>query len=187
MPTWTSEQVTSLAPDPASVAAARGLASTRLWSGAGHEGRALWGRIRGYSVAVDLGRMSSVRSLDGPSSLVTVGPGMRGPALEEELSREGLTFGHLPQSWEFATLGGYAATRSAGSSNSQATASTSPPTTRPDSAAVLVLTTTTLTVAILLSCRSRATRQVTITSSSFSVFASASTPSTSSSGSLPRR
>jgi alkyldihydroxyacetonephosphate synthase len=66
------------------------------------------------SVAVDLGRMSSVRTLDVPSSLVTVGPGMRGPALEEELSREGLTFGHLPQSWEFATLGGYAATRSAG-------------------------------------------------------------------------
>ena len=66
------------------------------------------------SVALDLGRMSSVRSLDVPSSLVTVGPGMRGPALEEELARDGLTFGHLPQSWEFATLGGYAATRSAG-------------------------------------------------------------------------
>ncbi|MFD2092678.1 FAD-binding oxidoreductase [Blastococcus deserti] len=66
------------------------------------------------SVAVDLSRMSSVRSLDVPSSLVTVGPGMRGPALEQALAREGLTFGHLPQSWEFATLGGYAATRSAG-------------------------------------------------------------------------
>jgi alkyldihydroxyacetonephosphate synthase len=66
------------------------------------------------SIALDLGRMSSVRSLDVPSSMVTVGPGMRGPALEEELSREGLTFSHLPQSWEFATLGGYAATRSAG-------------------------------------------------------------------------
>ena len=66
------------------------------------------------SIALDLGRMSSVRSLDVPSSLVTVGPGMRGPALEEELARDGLTFGHLPQSWEFATLGGYAATRSAG-------------------------------------------------------------------------
>jgi alkyldihydroxyacetonephosphate synthase len=39
---------------------------------------------------------------------------MRGPALEEALARQGLTFGHLPQSWEFATLGGYAATRSAG-------------------------------------------------------------------------
>ncbi|GAA3176883.1 FAD-binding oxidoreductase [Blastococcus jejuensis] len=66
------------------------------------------------SIAVDLSRMASVQSLDVPSSLVTVGPGMRGPALEEELAREGLTFGHLPQSWEFATIGGYAATRSAG-------------------------------------------------------------------------
>ncbi|WP_324278557.1 FAD-binding oxidoreductase [Blastococcus brunescens] len=66
------------------------------------------------SVAVDLSRMSSVHALDVPSSLVTVGPGMRGPALEQELGREGLTLGHLPQSWEFATLGGYAATRSAG-------------------------------------------------------------------------
>jgi alkyldihydroxyacetonephosphate synthase len=66
------------------------------------------------SVALDLARMSSVQALDIPSSLVTVGPGMRGPALEEELARDGLTLGHLPQSWEFATLGGYAATRSAG-------------------------------------------------------------------------
>jgi alkyldihydroxyacetonephosphate synthase len=66
------------------------------------------------SIAVDLSRMSSVQALDVPSSLVTVGPGMRGPALEEALGAEGLTFGHLPQSWEFATVGGYAATRSAG-------------------------------------------------------------------------
>jgi alkyldihydroxyacetonephosphate synthase len=66
------------------------------------------------SISVDLSRMSSVQSLDVPSSLVTVGPGMRGPALEQALDEHGLTFGHLPQSWEFATLGGYAATRSAG-------------------------------------------------------------------------
>jgi alkyldihydroxyacetonephosphate synthase len=66
------------------------------------------------SVSVDLRRLASVRSLDVPSSLVTVGPGMRGPALETELERSGLTLGHLPQSFEFATLGGYAATRSAG-------------------------------------------------------------------------
>ncbi|RBY84077.1 FAD-binding oxidoreductase [Blastococcus sp. TF02A-30] len=66
------------------------------------------------SVAVDLARMASVQDVDVPSSLVTVGPGMRGPALEDALARQGLTFGHLPQSWEFATVGGYAATRSAG-------------------------------------------------------------------------
>jgi alkyldihydroxyacetonephosphate synthase len=65
-------------------------------------------------VAVDLARMSSVHAVDVPSSLVTVGPGMRGPALEEELAAQGLTLGHLPQSFEFATVGGYAATRSAG-------------------------------------------------------------------------
>ena len=66
------------------------------------------------AVALDLRRMASVQELDVPSSIVTVGPGMRGPALEEELGRQGLTFGHLPQSWEFATVGGYAATRSSG-------------------------------------------------------------------------
>ena len=66
------------------------------------------------SIALDLGRMASLQSLDLPSSLITVGPGMRGPALEEALGRHGLTLGHLPQSWEFATVGGYAATRSAG-------------------------------------------------------------------------
>ena len=55
MATWTSEQVASLAPDASSVTAARGLASLRLWSSTGHDERALWGQIRGYSVAVDLG------------------------------------------------------------------------------------------------------------------------------------
>jgi alkyldihydroxyacetonephosphate synthase len=65
-------------------------------------------------ITVDLRRMATLTALDAPSSLVTVGPGMRGPALEEALGRQGLTLGHLPQSWEFATLGGYAATRSAG-------------------------------------------------------------------------
>src|SRR5207237_3277996 len=36
------------------------------------------------------------------------------PQLEEALGAQGLTLGHLPQSFEFATVGGYAATRSAG-------------------------------------------------------------------------
>jgi alkyldihydroxyacetonephosphate synthase len=66
------------------------------------------------AVALDLRRMASVQEIDVPSSLVTVGPGMRGPAFEAALGEKGLTFGHLPQSWEFATLGGYAATRSSG-------------------------------------------------------------------------
>jgi len=65
-------------------------------------------------VVVDLSRMAGLVSVDVPSSLVTAGPGMRGPALEDALAEHDLTLGHLPQSWEFATLGGYAATRSAG-------------------------------------------------------------------------
>ncbi|MGY1752261.1 FAD-binding oxidoreductase [Blastococcus sp. SYSU D01042] len=66
------------------------------------------------AVALDLRRMASVQEIDVASSMVTVGPGMRGPAFEAALGEQGLTFGHLPQSWEFATLGGYAATRSSG-------------------------------------------------------------------------
>ncbi|SFT32860.1 alkyldihydroxyacetonephosphate synthase [Geodermatophilus amargosae] len=69
------------------------------------------------SLSVDVSRMASVTSVDVASSLVTVGPGMRGPAFEEVLGARGLTLGHLPQSWEYATLGGYAATRSAGQSS----------------------------------------------------------------------
>jgi alkyldihydroxyacetonephosphate synthase len=69
-------------------------------------------------VAVDLRRMAEVGDLDVPSSLVTVGPGLRGPDLETALAAQGLTFGHSPQSWEFATMGGCAATRSAGQSAS---------------------------------------------------------------------
>ncbi len=41
-------------------------------------------------------------------------PGVRGPQAEALLAPYGFTLGHLPQSYEQATLGGYAATRSAG-------------------------------------------------------------------------
>ena len=71
-------------------------------------------------IAVDLARMAAVHHVDVPSSLVTVGPGLRGPELEEALAADGLTLGHAPESWEFATLGGYAATRSAGRSTTGA-------------------------------------------------------------------
>lgn len=54
MPRWTPEQVASVAPDVASVVAARGLATPGWWSGTGHDDRAVWGRCRGYSAAVDL-------------------------------------------------------------------------------------------------------------------------------------
>ena len=43
---------------------------------------------------------------------------MRAPALERRLAGEGLTLGHFPQSFEYVSLGGCAATRSAGQASS---------------------------------------------------------------------
>jgi len=54
MPTLTSELVASLAPDAASVAAARQVSHPRQWSATGHDDRAVWGTCRGYQSMVDL-------------------------------------------------------------------------------------------------------------------------------------
>jgi alkyldihydroxyacetonephosphate synthase len=64
-------------------------------------------------IAMDLRRMRSV-SIDPVSMTATLGPGLRGPEAEAALGEHGLTAGHFPQSFEYATIGGFAATRSAG-------------------------------------------------------------------------
>ena len=64
-------------------------------------------------ISLDLSRMTSVE-LDRTSLTARMGPGLRGPQAEAALAREGMTLGHFPQSFEFATIGGFAATRSAG-------------------------------------------------------------------------
>ena len=43
-----------------------------------------------------------------------LGPGLRGPEAEAPLAEHGLTLGHFPQSFEHASIGGFAATRSSG-------------------------------------------------------------------------
>jgi alkyldihydroxyacetonephosphate synthase len=48
------------------------------------------------------------------SLTATLQAGVTGPRAEELLAEHGLTLGHVPQSFERATIGGYAATRSAG-------------------------------------------------------------------------
>lgn len=58
--------------------------------------------------------MDQVQHLDPESGEVLVGPGVTGPELERWLAARGFTWGHIPQSWERATVGGYAVTRSAG-------------------------------------------------------------------------
>lgn len=66
-------------------------------------------------VTVDLAGLRGLRAtLDPQSGLATLGAGTAGPDVEAELGRHGLTLGHFPQSFEFSTLGGWVATRSAG-------------------------------------------------------------------------
>jgi len=65
-------------------------------------------------VALDLGRLGGVLDVDRDSLTVRVQAGMRAAALEQEMGRRGLTLGHFPQSFEYVSLGGCAATRSAG-------------------------------------------------------------------------
>jgi alkyldihydroxyacetonephosphate synthase len=68
----------------------------------------------GAVLALDMGRMGAVLALDRESATVTVQAGLRAPALERHLDARGLTLGHFPQSFEYVSLGGCAATRSAG-------------------------------------------------------------------------
>jgi alkyldihydroxyacetonephosphate synthase len=64
-------------------------------------------------IAMDLRRLRDV-SVDPVSMTATLGPGLRGPEAEAAVGERGFTIGHFPQSWEYATIGGFAATRSAG-------------------------------------------------------------------------
>ena len=65
-------------------------------------------------IALALERLGRLLHLDEVSGIATVGPAVTGPVLEALLQARGYTLGHLPQSWERATIGGYVATRSAG-------------------------------------------------------------------------
>ncbi len=69
-------------------------------------------------VALDTGRLTSILELDERSRMVTVQGGVRARELEDWLSARGLTLGHFPQSFEYVSLGGCAATRSAGQASS---------------------------------------------------------------------
>ena len=64
-------------------------------------------------VSLDLARMRDVE-VDRRSLTARLGPGLRGPEAEAALGAAGVTLGHFPQSFEYATIGGFAATRSAG-------------------------------------------------------------------------
>ena len=65
-------------------------------------------------IALDLRRMNRLLSLDEESRTATFEPGLRGPEAETLLGERGYTIGHFPQSFEYATIGGFAAARSSG-------------------------------------------------------------------------
>lgn len=66
------------------------------------------------AIVLDTGGLDSVKDLDEYSGLVTVGAGVTGPRLRDELGVRGLTLGHEPQSLELSTVGGWIATRACG-------------------------------------------------------------------------
>ena len=66
------------------------------------------------AISLDLRRLNELHSLDEVSGEATLGAGVTGPDAERLLGEHGFSLGHLPQSFEFATIGGFAATRSSG-------------------------------------------------------------------------
>jgi alkyldihydroxyacetonephosphate synthase len=71
----------------------------------------------GRLISLDLTRLRGVE-VDRTSLTATLGAGLRGPEAEDVLRAAGFTLGHFPQSFEYATIGGFAATRSAGQASS---------------------------------------------------------------------
>ncbi|MEU4342751.1 FAD-binding oxidoreductase [Nocardia sp. NPDC023852] len=65
-------------------------------------------------IALDLRRLDTITRIDPVSGTATLGAGLTGPRTEELLAAHGFSLGHFPQSFEFASIGGFAATRSSG-------------------------------------------------------------------------
>jgi len=73
--------------------------------------------LRGDKAAVvvlDLMRLDKLVSVDPVSRLAVFQAGVVAPDAERLLAEHGFTLGHVPQSFERATIGGFAATRSSG-------------------------------------------------------------------------
>jgi alkyldihydroxyacetonephosphate synthase len=66
------------------------------------------------AVTLVLSRLDGIFDVDPVSLTATLEAGLYGPEAERRLAADGLTLGHFPQSFEFSTVGGWVATRSAG-------------------------------------------------------------------------
>ena len=65
-------------------------------------------------ITLDLRRFDALHWLDEISGEAELGAGVTGPEAERLLGQRGFSLGHFPQSFRFASLGGFAATRSSG-------------------------------------------------------------------------
>jgi len=65
-------------------------------------------------VVLSLERLHGLETLDAASRLAIFRAGTLGPEVEASLAPHGLRLGHEPQSFEFSTVGGWVASRSAG-------------------------------------------------------------------------
>lgn len=65
-------------------------------------------------VSLDMQRMNQVIEVNHHSMIARIQAGAMGPELEAQLNTKGMTLGHFPDSFEYSSLGGWIATRSAG-------------------------------------------------------------------------
>ncbi len=68
----------------------------------------------GAVITLDLRRLDTLHWLDDISGEAEFGAGVTGPQAESLLGEHGFSLGHFPQSFRFASIGGFAATRSSG-------------------------------------------------------------------------
>jgi alkyldihydroxyacetonephosphate synthase len=97
---WCSEHRVALVPFGGGTSVVGGLAAQR----------------EGYAgvVALDLSRLKRLVAVDPESHIAELEAGLLGPEAEALLAEHGMTLGHFPQSFEYASIGGFAATRSSG-------------------------------------------------------------------------
>ncbi|MFF3027906.1 FAD-binding oxidoreductase [Microbacterium sp. NPDC057944] len=97
------------------VAADRGVAVIPFGGGTSVVGALDPERGRHHAVvSLDLRRLSGLVRLDEVSGEAVLAAGTTGPEAEALLSAHGLELGHYPQSFRYATIGGFAAARSSG-------------------------------------------------------------------------
>ena len=70
------------------------------------------------AISLDLRRLDACVEVDRTSLTARLDAGLFGPEAERRLGAEGVTLGHCPQSFEYSTVGGWVATRSAGQASS---------------------------------------------------------------------